>query len=249
MQAEKAISVADILEHAEPFVDFDIQAAKKKYFAEGLAVKFRADVQGYLGADTDEKIVSLLAEMMSEIHVLKAAYIDQCRYKEPSFAVTPPPGREDSLKTEARISFLGDITGFNWYYAEANGRWAGPENESSLFVPRLVPGSYALEIHVGGEIEAGIVDSMSVLVDKEPVSLSRDQSTFPCVLRGKVRLAESRLPFHALKFQFSTLRSPSDWGEADIRRLAVLVSAVGLSREKQEDTVEETKADIERALS
>ena len=223
----------DFIEQIEPFVDMDIRALRQRLMSQELLGRTTQLVQEKLGVDqggTSQPLVELLAGMMVDIHLLKAAYVERLRYKDPEFA-PPLPQQDVPLPAAAQVDFRADITGRNWWGAEADGRWAGPEHESSVFVPAVQPGQYELRIDIADEIAADIIDGTTCTFDRQPATLTRDNAGVPVTLRARVEVpATHRLPFHVVKLLFPRLHSPVEFGSGDTRMLAVRVSQIALSR-------------------
>jgi hypothetical protein len=231
MKLKDSRLLSSVLGLTEPFLELDINALRKQYLTDTLLQQSRTIIRGELGESADERIVNLLAGLMVDVHVLKAAYVERSRYVEPGFEIPMPPTPDAESRSEIIIDLRGDITGGNWWHPEQDGRWAGPENQSSLYMPRLDPGNYALEIHAVDEIEPGIVDSMQVSLDNQVLIAQRDTNGLPCTLTARVELTdELRMPFHVLKLGFDRLRAPAEFGSRDTRRLAVRILLVSLKR-------------------
>ncbi len=219
----------------EPFLDLDVRKSRSQLIDEAIFKQQVLLIKEKLGSPGDpdfyEKVVTILAEISSEIHRLNAAYITQTRYQEASFEVALPnlPKKQDIDSIE--IDMRTDITGGNWWKAEAGGRWAGPENESSLLVPAIGPGRYRLEIRIIDEIESGIIDGTSIIFNHTPLTFDSTSSLLPRTLSTDVEVLETyRFPFWVLKFLIPRLVSPTEHGSKDPRKLSIRVLSVHFTR-------------------
>lgn len=223
------------LSQVEPFVDLDIRESRVKFVNQTLidqsVILLRERLGNVQDPDFSERLIMFLAEVMAENHALRAAYIEQSRYRDPNFSIPMPHLPEHVAPSVFEIDLRAEITGGNWHGAETDGRWAGPENESSVFLPSMQAGQYDLQIDVTNEIETGIIDQMKCTFNRKEIVLTRDNSGIPTVLRARVEVDENhRFPFHVLKFAFTRLRSPAEFGSRDSRRLAICVKSVCLTR-------------------
>lgn len=223
----------EILSSVEPFLDL---ATLRHKIADDLIVRrYRDELAcNIVGLQTQEQInclIDVLSEIKAEIHYLKAAYIDKVRYHDPNFNVEIPEFSKVIQPDTLDIDMRGDITGANWWDAEPMGRWAGPENQSSIQVPALRHGKYRLEISVVYEIDDGIIDGMHTSFNGSAIQLQRNGSELPCILVAEVDVQENyRLPFWSIKFEFSKLKTPREIGLPDDRRLAIMLDHIRLTR-------------------
>ena len=131
---------------------------------------------------------------------------------------------------EIRFDLRGEVDGENWYYPEADGRWAGPELVSTLNLPVLGRGRYELQIEVADAMKPEILSGLRASLNDTPVSLAREGKRFPALLTGQF-LADD-LPADGkwrLKIEFPGVASPADRGSDDRRSLAVRVRSVKLA--------------------
>ena len=224
---------AIFLPEVEPFLDLDIAKIRAKLIDQVIVEQQLMVVNEILGApespDFHNRLVAVLAEIKAEMHYLRAAFLEEARYREPSFDLTMPILPEKLRLDGIEIDMRTEITGGNWWRPEPDGRWAGPENESSLLIPALGAGRYRVEIDVVDEIERGIIDDISFTFNREPVALNREGHGLPASLTAEVDVAEAyRFPFWSLKFSFSRLASPAQFGSPDQRMLAIRVKSVRL---------------------
>lgn len=226
-----------LLSMVESFVDLNIARSRTSAIDNAIVSRFQEEFKTRLSSESIEELSlslsQILAEIKADIHYLGAAYISEHRYNEPNFNFQTPKDQDDKPMPQAfEIDLRGQITGGNWYYAEGDGRWAGPESESSLLFPALEKGEYQIEVKIVDEIESGVIDGMEVLVNGERASFTRDTTNLPTTLQISAAVPKDyKFPFWSLKFQFGKLRSPASInGSDDKRTLAVRMASVKFSK-------------------
>jgi hypothetical protein len=130
---------------------------------------------------------------------------------------------------EVMVDLRRGIEGKNWYSAESDGRWAGPETLSTIRVPAMGQGRYKLEIEVVDAMDPTIVHGMEVSLCGERVTLSRSGRSYPMIISGDA--AVRSLPGSRaweVQFRFSGLVSPAAHGSDDKRLLAVRIRSIRL---------------------
>ncbi|QAU35545.1 hypothetical protein [Janthinobacterium sp. 17J80-10] len=219
----------------EPFLDMDLTAFRAQLVDETTIARQQMLLKEQLGpadsAEFIERLIRAMAEIKADIHYLKAAYVGSTRYQEPEFQIRMPELPGKVVPEVLEIDMRGDITGRNWYHAEPDGRWAGPECDSSLLLPALGAGTYDLSIDIVDEITAGIIDGMQATLNKQPVALTRDGPDLPASLQARVTIPASyRFPFWTLKLEFAKLVSPASMGSDDSRVLAIRVRRIRFAK-------------------
>lgn len=137
--------------------------------------------------------------------------------------------------TEIALDMRRDIVGENWYDAEPDGRWAGPALESSVKLPPLQPGSYALELNLADAIAPDIVYGLRIEAFGTDVpfefSHAATPESFPIVCRAQIEIPPQQAPEPwTLGFKFPRTVSPADNGSPDQRQLAIRLSGLQLRR-------------------
>jgi hypothetical protein len=141
-------------------------------------------------------------------------------------------GKAASPKThlsEVALDMRGEIDGTNWYWAEHDGRWAGPGTDGTLRLPAMGPGHYELILEVVDAMDPEILAGMKVTLCGGPISLARKGKSYPAVLTG-VALIEDRETNGTwdVAFRFPNLVSPAQHGSTDTRQLAIRLRSVRL---------------------
>jgi len=131
---------------------------------------------------------------------------------------------------EVLFDLRGEIDGTNWYYPEADGRWAGPEFVSTLRLPALGLGRYDLELQVVDAITPEILAGMRAFLNDAPLALDRKGRRYPATLSGQFS-AEALPPdgVWTLRLEFPGVVSPADRGSDDRRHLAIRLSSVRMT--------------------
>lgn len=141
------------------------------------------------------------------------------------------------------VDFRHMVDGENWYYAEHDGRWAGPEGRSNLHLNRLHPGEYTLELNVVDAMSPEILAGMKLQLNGKPLKLSwpgkiasgmmplakllRMKTHYPVQVTAPMHVAETDQNIGlTLSFVFPKTISPADHGSDDFRKLAIRVRSV-----------------------
>lgn len=130
---------------------------------------------------------------------------------------------------EVALDMRREIDGTNWYWAEHDGRWAGPGKYGTLRLPAMGPGRYELNLEVVGAMDPEIVAGMQVTLCGVPLALTREGRKYPAVLKGVVTLEQDTAPGDwSVGFEFPKLLSPAQRGSTDRRELAIRLRTVRL---------------------
>jgi hypothetical protein len=138
--------------------------------------------------------------------------------------------------SELLIDMRANITGSNWHGVESDGRWAGPGKLSTLQMPPMLAGVYALTLDIVDTMDLAITTGIVIeLHDKNyPLEISYPAGAGKCPVIGRatINLAhqQSKHPW-AIGLRFPHLISPSDRGSNDLRFLAVRVSSLKLVKQ------------------
>jgi hypothetical protein len=131
--------------------------------------------------------------------------------------------------TNVVIDLRQDIDGDNWYYAEHDGRWAGPNAVSFIRVPALGQGSYKGQLNVTGSMEAEILSGMEIFLNGSPLEIINDRDNYPALISFlfATHVVED-LPMWEFQFKFPRLICPAHRGSEDQRKLAIKVRSMKL---------------------
>lgn len=149
---------------------------------------------------------------------------------------------EESLTMERRYEIALDmrnaIDGENWYYAESDGRWAGPGNVSTIRVAAMPVGDYELRMDVVDAMSPEILAKMDVSLNGLPLELrlrlSNEGGKASVRVYAKFSTnTVSESPVWEFEFRFHKLISPEDGGSDDNRALAIRLQSLHVSAAKR----------------
>jgi hypothetical protein len=130
---------------------------------------------------------------------------------------------------EVMVDMRREIDGKNWYAAESDGRWAGPERLSTIRLPAMGAGKYKLEIEVVDAIDPLILRDMEVSLFGERVTLAKVGRSYPTIISGdSVGRSAPGAKTWEVQFRFSGVISPAEHGSDDKRLLAVRIRSIRL---------------------
>ena len=236
LEYKSDVSRKKLLKSVEPFTEIDVRKSRLEIMDEVIIAQSREVIRAALDGGEEklekEKVINILGEIYAEMHYLKTAYLQNVVYQDPNFSLRIPKNAKTRLlPDEIKLDLKGQVTGSNWYHSEQNGRWAGPENKSTIMFPALREGRYLCEIEVTSEIDDGVLDSTKVSFNGKPISFERKRGDFPEAIKFFIEIGEDfKKPFCQLSFEFESLRSPKEWGSLDKRKLAIMINTVQLKR-------------------
>jgi hypothetical protein len=131
--------------------------------------------------------------------------------------------------TQITFDLRGDIDGDNWYDAEHDGRWAGPDRVSSLILPALGVGRYQMELEVVDAMAPEIVNGMTLSLNGTPITVNPNCRGYPTLVTAEFS-ADTPAPDGQweLGITFPRLVSPADQGSDDRRTLAIRLRTISL---------------------
>ena len=137
---------------------------------------------------------------------------------------------QENQPNEVIVDLRREINGSNWYEAEEDGRWVGPGKISRLQIPALMPGRYALALHVVDAMTSAVLEGTRLSLNGTPIDLHIPPGEgFPTVVSGEFSAgAADADESWQFEFRFNELMSPSERGESDHRTLAIRVKALEL---------------------
>ncbi len=134
------------------------------------------------------------------------------------------------------IDMRDDVTGSNWYPAEADGRWAGPGAHSTVQFPVLQAGNYTLELDVVDAMDAGIVEGMVVQAAGQSLAVEAQWPMsghrYPIICTAPISIgATTPTEPWQLGLHFPHLVSPAESGSDDQRHLAIRLRTLRLVKQ------------------
>lgn len=176
------------------------------------------------------------------------------KYHEVSTSMSLLSGAAKSTDCVHLVNMKDRFQGENWYPAEADGCWAGPERHSTLKIPVLEIGEYCLELKIVDAMNIDIAHNTALsfngrrLVLKQPVQPTgplailsgffKKKKRYPFILMAtfRVEAADLHRP-GTLEFDFPFLISPAERGSADRRRLSIRLGAVRITALQGESAI------------
>jgi hypothetical protein len=137
--------------------------------------------------------------------------------------------RAKSHLAEVALDMRQEIDGKNWYWAEHDGRWAGPGTHGTVRLPAMGPGRYEINLEVVDAMDPEILAGMQVMLCGIPLALVREGKSYPAMLKGVVLIDDVGVAQDwDLSFQFPSLSSPAQHGSSDSRQLAIRLRSLRL---------------------
>jgi hypothetical protein len=182
----------------------------------------------------------LLRLQLDQVETELEHYFLRCQELDNEQLVRQVHHEADTWCVDHSLDMLVDMRlqafeGSNWYHAESDGRWAGPELVSSLKMPVLHAGSYMLVLEVVDAMKLDIVQNMaieifgqSVLFDIEHLSGGAE---YPLICRAKFGIGRefASIPWR-INLRFPQVVCPAEGGADDHRRLAIRLKSVRLTQ-------------------
>lgn len=186
-----------LLRLVEPFVDLDIERVQSALVADILREKYERAINEELahatGQEIIDRLVCMLAEIKTNIHLLNAAWLKDLRYKEPGF-LDELPTLERVTPDKIEIDMRGEIVGAGWLDGDSEGRKGGPK--VSIILPKPGPGCWFILLEIA-EIK-GSLDSLKLSINGEPSPFQLDKNAVPFFLGTKFMASENGDPFIAI---------------------------------------------------
>ncbi|MCC0177248.1 tetratricopeptide repeat protein [Waterburya agarophytonicola K14] len=175
-------------------------------------------------------LIHCLAEIKTDIHYLKTKFL------EPPAATVDPQAKQNvdlekivdlvrpiPLKCELK----NRIVGSGWHGAEKHGRWTGPGTLASIVLPYPVAGNYRLEIIVRSEAKPGLLKTLKIHLNDQPLDISIDleKASFPSVIRAKIAIESQNQPFLSIDLTIDETVNPQ---ASDTRLIGLLIESISL---------------------
>jgi hypothetical protein len=137
--------------------------------------------------------------------------------------------RARSHLAELMLDMRQEIDGKNWYWAEHDGRWAGPGTHATIRLPAMGPGRYEVNLEVVDAMNPEILAGMQVMLCGIPLSFKREGKSYPAMLKGIVVIDDTDGGKDwDINFEFPNLCSPAQQGSSDSRQLAIRLRSLRL---------------------
>lgn len=134
---------------------------------------------------------------------------------------------------ELCVDMRQGIVGSNWYHAEADGCWAGPELVSSVQMPPLQAGYYTLALDVVDAMHFDIVQNMVFEAfgqsDHFQIECLTPGADYPLVCQAQLCIAPETPPEPwNISLRFTHALSPASTGGDDYRHLSIRLQTLRL---------------------
>jgi hypothetical protein len=131
------------------------------------------------------------------------------------------------------IDLQTEIEGANWYDAENDGRWAGPDRVSSIKTPALRSGKYKVQLDVVDAMEPEILIGMEISLNGKQIEILQpwEGYGYPALVYAGFSTEDiPKSPVWEFQFKFPKLVSPSQIGSdaEDQRNLAIRLRTLKL---------------------
>jgi hypothetical protein len=131
--------------------------------------------------------------------------------------------------SEVVIDFRDEIEGDNWYYAELDGRWAGPGSVSTVKLPSLRKGQYEFYLDIVDAMAPEIITGMEISLNGTGLQTTVDGEGYPAMVCSEFTVENAaQHPLWEFQFRFPMLISPAQHGSDDNRHLAIRVRSLKL---------------------
>ncbi len=190
--------------------------------------------------EENELLFQQLRQLQDALAQTELAYreSDKQRVELASRPATVLPTCAKGNLMEIALDLRQEIDGSNWYWAEHDGRWAGPGTCATLRVPNMGPGRFELTLDIVDTIEPEILDGMQVALCGISLALAREvkslpaslkRRSFPMRLKGVAMIeAAGASGYWDISFAFPSVSSPALRGSNDTRLLAIRLRSLRL---------------------
>jgi len=197
----------------------------------------------------NELLLLQLHQVQEELEHYFLKYQEVTKSDDPAGEKPSPESDENAAAAtgakEATVDLRQFIDGDNWYYAEHDGRWAGPGTKSTIRLPAMNKGRYELILDIVDAIAPDILRDMKVNLNGKPlkfkggngqfgpwasvVRLFNKKLKYPVLLTGAVSIGKVEAGKDLqLEVIFPKTISPSSRGSDDMRDLAIRLRQVKL---------------------
>jgi hypothetical protein len=186
----------------------------------------------------------LLAQLHQVQEELERYFIkEQAREKDALMVSALPLGNTGAWNAMRPVEWLlnlrEEITGENWYYAEHDGRWAGPEARSSLDLPALPHGRYQIRFDIVDTMQPEILAGLTAVLNGTRLDLEPIKAELPALVIALYDADDAPTEGQwRLELLFPGVVSPAERGSEDERRLAIrlrTVRIIAVNKEAQQE--------------
>jgi len=129
------------------------------------------------------------------------------------------------------IDMRQEVEGENWYYAEHDGRWAGPNKVSSIRMPALGQGAFEGQLDITDSMDADIFRGTEISFNGTSLHLINDRDNYPALVTFLFTVDDiENSPNWEFQLKFPKLISPAQRGSDDRRNLAIKLRTMKVGR-------------------
>ncbi|WP_373976096.1 hypothetical protein NT239_04785 [Chitinibacter sp. SCUT-21] len=133
--------------------------------------------------------------------------------------------------TDFVVDLRREFDGTNWYDAEADGRWAGPNDTSLIRIPPLQGGRYSLELFIVDAMSPEIAAGVTMALNGSALVTQQEYEGYPTLIKAEFDTQNiSPRDIWELTLGYPALISPADHGSDDNRQLAIRLRSVRITR-------------------
>jgi tetratricopeptide (TPR) repeat protein len=175
-----------------------------------------------------DALIHCLAEMKTDIHYLKTKLLDP-----PASLVDPQAIQNvniDKIVSSVppipiKCELKNRLVGSGWHGAEKHGRWTGSGTLSSVVLPYPTAGKYRLEIIVKAEAKKGLLKTLKIHLNDQPLAISTTNNTLPAVIQAETMLEAQNQSFLSVDLMIDETVKPQ---ASDSRLIGLLIEQISL---------------------
>ena len=218
-------------------VDLNISEVRRQLMDSSIVERYEilleqmlCHINGGVKEMNPDALVHCLAEIKTDIHYLKTKLLDP-----PASAIDPQAKQNVDIKKivnssapiPIRCELKNRIVGSGWHQGERHGRWTGSGTFSSLVLPYPTAGKYRFEIIVRAEAKPGLLKTLKINVDDQPlpISINQENTSFPTVIQSEIAIKQQNQSFLSLDLIISeTVNAQA----SDARLIGLLIESISL---------------------
>ena len=218
-------------------VDLDVSQIRRQLMDSSIITNYEVLLEQMLCHNASDKkqidtnaLIHCLAQIKTDIHYLKTEL-----FESPATAVDPQAKQNvdivkivnSSPAIPIKCELKNRIVGSGWHSCEQHGRWTGPGTLSSVVLPYPNAGKYRLELIVRAEARAGLLKTLKINVNEQPLvwSYNRQNTFFPVVISSEIAIEAENNPFLSVDLAIDETVIPQ---ALDTRSIGLLIESISL---------------------
>ena len=218
-------------------VDLNVSKIRRRLMDSSIVTNYEILLEQMLCCDASDSkqidtnaLIHCLAEIKTDIHYLKTKLFDS------SAAAVDPQAKQNvdierivdsSPAVPLKCELKNRIVGSGWHNSEQHGRWSGPGTLSSVVLPYPKAGKYRLELIVRAEARAGLLKTLKINVNEQPLvwSYSLQNTFFPVIISAEIAIETKNNPFLSVDLAIDeTVIAQA----SDSRSIGLLIESISL---------------------